>query len=128
MDCEKITYGSYNEAQEAIVHLSRTQRKSMRVYKCTGCGGLHITTIHVRKLKMGKGYKKEKYPIKMDLKPIHGKREPKTKKEPFQEKPQIPSRYKLLSREMAEQLKQKLNLDTTGTGKVQTNNTDHQRN
>jgi hypothetical protein len=118
MDCEKIAYQSYNEAQGAIVHLSRLQGKSMRVYRCTHCGGLHITTIRGHKRKMGRSYRKEKYPIKMDLKPIRGKREPKVKQQRYQEKQQVSSKYKLLSKGMAEQLKQKLNSDNNGTCKI----------
>jgi hypothetical protein len=47
MICEKTTYHSREQAEEAIDifrHSLRTKKKPVRAYKCGACGGWHITS------------------------------------------------------------------------------------
>jgi hypothetical protein len=51
MTCDKITYDSYREAKKAISGLVKRKHGKFHVYKCSQCGGLHITTTGKGKLK-----------------------------------------------------------------------------
>lgn len=85
--CEKTTYNTHNEAQNAAHHISAKTGKGMRTYRCDNCGGLHLTTakpkVKPRSLR-GQKYKDDYSWIKQEeVKP----KTPKKKNKPQQSVP-----------------------------------------
>lgn len=110
MICEKIKYDSYKEAIAAVISVTKKGKHKMSAYKCDHCFGFHLTTINKKTLYPSS--KDSKYPLKKeDYKP--NKKEKFSNKNKFnkQEPTKIinPSTEKLISKELAEKLKSKLN-------------------
>jgi len=82
MTCDKITYNTYKEAQDAIHGLVVRKQGSFRVYKCNEGNHFHVTTIKKKRLQKVKYkfvFKPEEVKETKRYKPVKNKIHPNSK-------------------------------------------------
>lgn len=102
MECGKVKYPTRQAAIDAIIEISKRDRQSMHAYFCHDCKEFHTAT---------KGKKKRiptKYQNSKDLKPKLTKKD-KNRPKFVPEIQQMPATEKMISKEMAQRLKQLIN-------------------